>query len=384
VALLARQPVTDDPQVFGPRSFPGRFWARLRRRLDALPLRTYAQREPGFFSPAWLPDQIGAQIAAWKPDLVHVHWINNGFVSIETLGRIRVPQIWTLHDSWTFTGGCHYRDCSRFIQSCGVCPALGSHREDDLSRRIHQRKQRAWSQISPLLIAPSRWMADRAKASSLCSGWQVEVIPNPIDRSVYTPVDRQAVRRKLNLPLDRRLVLFSALFAGDQNKGLDLLLPALRRLAVSVPDATLVTIGNPPSAGYGDAGMPVVALGPQVAESTVAAITGSVDAVAIPSRSENFPFAVLEAQACGSVPVAFRIGGIPDLIEHRQTGWLAAPFSSDELAEGLSWALSEHAPSSAQLAQVTERCAAQQVALRHVAAYERVLGNTKPLQPVRQ
>ena len=81
----------------------------MRRHLDALPVRFYPRREAGFFSPAWLPDRIGRLIANWRPDVVHVQWINNGFISVETLGRIRTPQVWSLHDSWAFTGGCHYR-----------------------------------------------------------------------------------------------------------------------------------------------------------------------------------------------------------------------------------------------------------------------------------
>ena len=113
----------------------------MRVHLDMLPVRCYPNKPLLNFSPAWLPDRVAGQVAAMEPDLVHLHWLTAGLLRLETLSRFNKPLLWTLHDSWAFTGGCHVPfACTRYRQKCGACPVLGSSADKDLSRRIWQAK----------------------------------------------------------------------------------------------------------------------------------------------------------------------------------------------------------------------------------------------------
>ena len=115
-------------------------------------------------TPAFIPDSLDQKLSGLNPSIVHFHWVSAGFLRIETLGKLTKPLVWTLHDSWAFTGGCHYPfDCTRYHRDCGACPILGSSRERDLTRRIWSRKQKAWEGLNLTVVTPSRWLADCAR-----------------------------------------------------------------------------------------------------------------------------------------------------------------------------------------------------------------------------
>ena len=140
-------------------------------------------------------DSLASTVRRLNPDVILLHWICNGFVRIPTLAKWHKPIVWTLQDMWPFTGGCHYsEDCDRYTQSCGACPQLDSHRQQDLSHRVWQRKFKAWQQLDLALVAPSSWMAKCAASSSLFSGVRIETIPFGLDTRVYKPIDKSTAR----------------------------------------------------------------------------------------------------------------------------------------------------------------------------------------------
>ena len=225
-------------------------------RLDRLPLRLHPRRPTIPYSLNCFPNSTRRRLHAMQPDVVHLQWVGSGFVPVHDLARLGVPTIWTLHDMWAFTGAIMW-DHAR-LERCGACPQLASSREHDLSRWTWQRKRRHWAGARLTLVAPSRWLADCARESSLCRDTRVEVIPNGIDVSVYRPYDRETARRLLNLPLDRKLILFGAVSAlDDPRKGFDDLQAALRRLAAAgwAEQAELAILGverpaDPPAFGF--------------------------------------------------------------------------------------------------------------------------------------
>ncbi|HYR69300.1 MAG TPA: glycosyltransferase, partial [Candidatus Dormibacteraeota bacterium] len=193
--LLVQRKVTDDPTVHGPEGRLAKLAALARPSLDSLPLLQYPGRSEGLFSPAVLPDGVARRVAAMHGDLVHLHWVAGGFLRPESLAKLGLPMVWTLHDSWAFTGGCHVPgECVRYREACGECPTLASHRAGDLSRSLLDRKRRAWARASPTLVTPSRWLADAARSSSVFRGARVEVIPNGLDLARFKPFDRSAAR----------------------------------------------------------------------------------------------------------------------------------------------------------------------------------------------
>ena len=107
---------------------------KLAPMANALPLKLYQERKPNLFSSQWFPDSVANSTREIAPEIINLHWICNGFLKIETVVKLNKPIVWTLHDMWSFTGGCHYaNDCHGYRKSCGVCPQLSSTNKKDVS-----------------------------------------------------------------------------------------------------------------------------------------------------------------------------------------------------------------------------------------------------------
>jgi glycosyltransferase involved in cell wall biosynthesis len=319
-------------------------WRLAFRRgpIDRLPVRLYRDRvRPNSIWPLWLPSGLlPRRVEEFAPDVINLHWILDGLLSIEQVARLGRPLVWTMHDMWPFTGGCDYSlGCERHTGRCGACPVLGSDAERDLSRGVWRRKERAWSGLEITAVAPSRWLADQARRSSLFRDHRVEVIPTGIDTAVFKPMERSAARRLLNLPPDITLVMFGA-HDDTPRKGMEHLVEGLRHLAHegSGPGLAALVVG-PPSLSAGlDVGVPVHALGRIGDPYAMAAVYSAADVVVIPSVWENLPLVGLEALACGTPVVAFRADtGIVDIVDHAETGYLARAFDAEDLARGIEW-----------------------------------------------
>jgi glycosyltransferase involved in cell wall biosynthesis len=376
--MLVQGKRSDDPSVIGPASEIAKKMAMLRPHLDFLPLRMYPDRQRIIFSPALVPDRLPARIAALNPDIVHLHWICEGFMRLETLPRLKRPIVWTLHDSWAFTGGCHIPfDCLRYQECCGECPTLGSAEENDLSRKIWLRKRKAWQGLNLTVVTPSNWLAACARSSSLFRDLRVEVIPNGLDLERFKPCDKTSARSLLRLPQDKKLILFGGVNVdGDRNKGLQNLLPALRRLACQGwgEKAEALVFGASRPADATDFGLPTRYLGILEKEADISLLYSAADVFVAPSIQENLPNTVMEAAACGTPSVAFRIGGMPDLIEHKRNGYLAVPYEPEDLADGIGWVLADsdrwQELSDTGRKKTEREFALPQVAGRYAALYE--------------
>lgn len=341
--ILVQMKITGDEDVKSPQTKVQVGINNIRQTLDALPLKLYRQRDKSFMSLQWVPDQFIKQVTALDPDIVNLHWTNDAFIQIESLPRINKPLVWSLHDMWAFTGGCHYdQDCGRYLRTCGSCPQLGSHTDWDLSRWVWQRKAKAWKKLDLTVVALCNWMANCARESSLLQNVPIEVIPNGIDTSVYRPIDKHAARQILGLPEHKQLILFGALKAtSDSRKGLHLLKPALEEIT-QLPwqdELELVIFGSSQPEQPLDFGFPTHYLGAFNDDVTLAMAYSAADVFVAPSTQENLANTVMESIACGTPCVAFNIGGMPDMIEHEKNGYLAKPFYTDDLAKGIIWVL---------------------------------------------
>lgn len=377
--LLVHFMVGDDSSDLLCRNEP---WRRQLRRLKlylgTLPVRCYPNRPVNNFTPAMLPDRLAAEVAELAPEIVHLHWLGAGCCRIETLAAFNRPLLWTLHDAWPFTGGCHVPGtCEKYRERCGACPVLGSAREEDLSRRVWLRKERSWRNLRLTLVAPSRWLADCARASSLFRDRRVEVIPHGLDTAVFRPQAKRAARERLGLPQERPIVMFGAVNAlTDPNKGWQLLLPALRILAASAPNALAVVFGADAPAAVPDTGLPLAFLGRLRNDADLVAAYSAADVFVAPSLQESFCQTALESLACGTPVAAFAATGLPDVVEHRNCGYLAQPYDSEELAHGIAWLL-EDATRHAALAdrarrKVEAEFSQETVAARYVALYREI------------
>ncbi len=282
-------------------------------------------------------------------DIIHLHWINAGFLSLDSLHKIfkmKKPVIWTLHDMWAFTGGCHYSlNCTGYKSSCSHCPFLRKPSLKDISSRHFNRKIELYKSADKLtFVTCSNWLGNIARESTMLKNFRIETIPNPIDTNIFKPSDKQVVRRLLNLPTDKILILFGAANVLDRRKGLNYFSEAMDILINKYPEMKekieLVVFGKK-SEKNEKLNFPfkVNDLSVLSTEKKLAELFNAVDLFVLPSLEDNLPNTIMESLACGTPSVGFKIGGIPEMIDHKQNGYIAKYKSSEDLAEGIYWTL---------------------------------------------
>ncbi|AFZ01178.1 glycosyltransferase family 4 protein [Calothrix sp. PCC 6303] len=341
--MLVRYKSSKDKTVIAPKSYLERGLGELIANANQHPINSYKHKGRNSFSPQWLGDGIRSKINHLNSDIVNLHWVGRGFIQIETLAKLKQPLVWTLMDMWSFTGGCYYTDnCDRYTQSCGKCPMLSSDRDDDLSQKVWNRKIKAWQNLNLTLVAPTQWMAKSAAASSVFKNQRIEVIPFCLDTNVFKPIDKQVARKALNLPLDKKLVLFGALNATqDQRKGFHLLQPALQQLAKTEWNQKIevVVFGASPPEIPLDLGFNAHYLGKINDDIALALVYAAADVMIAPSVQEAFGQTASESIACGTPIIAFADTGLADIVEHQNNGYLVKPYEIDDLARGIIWVL---------------------------------------------
>jgi glycosyltransferase involved in cell wall biosynthesis len=343
--LLVSEVQSDSRRTHGPRTGFEKFRAKVAHHIDKLPLKLYPRRVNNVFSPNWVPSNLPERVKQFHCDVIHMHWCQSNFVPTSTLSHLNRPLIWTFHDMWAFTGGCHYTSgCDHYFSECGQCPVLQSSGKNDLSHWVWKQKQSVYRRIrkSLQIICPSNWMAGLARNAPLLEGIPVHVVPNPINTRLFKPIDKLTARRLLGLPDKGPLLLVGATSKGDRRKGFDLLDEALRHYAgqADSPPLGLVTLGtNNSSMAPKSAKLQAWNIGFLQDEISLSALYNAVDIVALPSREENLSNALAEALCCGVPCLAFAIGGNADLISHQENGFLAKPGDAVDMAAGLTWIL---------------------------------------------
>lgn len=345
--MWVRRKLSDDWTVWGPSTSAAKAIVSLRALIGARITRLQRTGNGNLHSTNIFPSNWASAINRSDADVVHLHWVNAETMSIEDIGRIAKPLVMTLHDMWGFSGAEHYGSddsAARWRRGYDSESRAFDHIGIDLDRWTWRRKRRAWRR--PIgILCPSQWLADCARASVLMRNWSVSAIPNVLDTSTFKPLDRSFSRASLNLPTKARLVLFGAVGGGsDPRKGYDLLLEALqhwRSQASIIGDVLCLIFGqsqprHPPE-------LPVSTrwIGHLHDDIALALIYNAADVMVIPSRQENLVQTGTEAQSCGCPVVAFGATGMPDVVEHGITGYLATPYDTRELARGIAWALED-------------------------------------------
>lgn len=375
---LADRKFSNDNTVLGTRGRLGDLKSRMKQVVDYFPLIFYPDWKKVIFSTGWAPFDINQTIKKIKPDIVHLNWINRGFVNIKSLQNIGVPIVWTMHDMWPFTGGCHYdEECGRFKMGCGKCPILGSSSTSDLSSSILNKKKKCWHNIDLTMVAPSHWLYNCAKESDLFKNTRVEHLPVGMDLTIYTPANKAEARKILGLPQDKKLVLFGAVNAvDDKRKGFKYLIDALKNLSNQQDRIELAVFGSLGSDLVSSIGFKCHFLGNIKDNKKIALVYSAADVLVAPSLQDNMPATVMESLACGTPVVAFNIGGMSDMIEHNKNGYLARPFEPLDLASGISIIINSQDYTALSLRsrkKMEEEYNIGTIADRYIALYKDVL-----------
>lgn len=287
---------------------------------------------------------ISGSILEDKYDVVNLHWINEGFFPVNKIATINQPIVWTLHDSWPFTGGCNIPyGCKKYEFDCANCEQLEGSNRIDLSKYMFHSKMKAYKNGFSI-VCPSRWLADCAKRSMLLRNMDIKVIPNGIDTAKYHPVDKNVARAALGLSKNCKIILFGAMNAmTDKNKGYDYLNKAIQLFYEKRfnTDVEVIVFGGESCEENFDFGFRTWYTGRLYDDISIKLLYGAADVMVVPSKSENLPNTVLESMACGTPVVAFNVGGLPDIIDHKVNGYLAYPYDVIDLANGIKYVLDE-------------------------------------------
>lgn len=314
-------------------------------------------------------------LAYKEADIIHLHWINQGMLSIEeieNIARSGKKIVWTMHDMWPFTGICHHAGtCINYESGCGECPYLLAPSLHDLSYQRFVRKQRAYGEGNITFVACSNWLKMMADKSPLTQDHPVVSIPNPIDTERYAPDDKAAARKILNLPDNKKIVLFAAVKTSDPRKGIDYLAEASLIMSAQHSDILFLIAGNNGDEIEKRLSLPAQTLG-FVGPEEMPAVYNAADLFVTPSLQENLPNTIMEAMACGTPCVGFHTGGIPEMITHRADGYVAQYKDAQDLANGILWALFEADVSRLSLnarAKVISHYAQSLVAKQYIEIY---------------
>ena len=310
-----------------------------------------------------------------EADVIHLHWVNQGMLSLKGIQKILQsgkPVVWTMHDIWPATALCHVTlGCQHFTSKCGNCRLLpGGGSSHDYSTTIWQRKQRMLADENIYFVACSHWLESEAKRSALLKGQKITSIPNPIDTRIYKKGDKQEARQRLGLPLDKKLILFASQRVTNVNKGMDYLIEACRQLQIS--DAAVVILGGHAEEVVSQLSLEAYPLGYVNDEQRIVDVYHASDVFVLPSLSENLPNTIMEAMACGVPCVGFKVGGIPEEIDHRRNGYVAEYRSAEDLARGIRWILAEadyEELSKNAVQKVVQNYSQQSVALKYLDVY---------------
>ena len=322
VKMMVRDKQTNDPRVVR----VGNKIPKLLERLTILPYIGFNR------SRLWQADIANTGISITttpefqEADIIHLHWINQGMISLDEMDKIMSSGkriVWTLHDEWAYLGVCHYRGlCTE--KECQNCPLLSG----TLPHSNYIRKHEMYHHWHPTFVGCSKWIA--LEAQKALPGEQIHHINNCIPANLFHPTDMQQARKTLSLPADKQLILFCSQKVTDERKGMIYLAEALQKFQNA--NLHLVIVGK------GSEQIPL----PDGIEATHFGSVGE-------EMQDNLPNTIAEAMSCGTPCVGFDIGGIPEMIDHLQNGYVARYRQTDDLAAGIRYVLSHDLRQSARL-----------------------------------
>lgn len=302
-------------------------------------------KKTGFdFSLPWFGPSLHKHELVKDADIIHLHWVQNSFVSlhcIKKLQKLNKPIIWTLHDMWAFTGGCHYNvDCRKFETSCENCPQLKNTSILDFSKSTFKNKSAIFtSELN--IVTPSKWLSKEVKLSSLLKKNPISVIPYNINFETFKPVDKTEAKNTFGIRADKKIILFVSMNLEDKRKGFEYFKQAIIELENSIPNWTdtheILAIGRNSNVKHFNTKIHYTGRLNDVEK--IATAYSAADVFVAPSKQDNLPNTVIESLACGTPVVAFNIGGMPDMILNKETGYLATPYNTSDLGEGIVYCL---------------------------------------------
>ena len=313
-----------------------------------------------------------------EADVIHLHWINQGMLSLKNIRKILEsgkPVVWTMHDIWPATAICHYcRSCEQYQVECTKCPLLPG---GNMAKQVWNKKKRMLQGQCITFVCCSEWLAGEAKKSALLKGQRIVSIPNAIDSRAFRPQEKQQARQALGLPSNRRIILFVSQRVTDPRKGMNYFVEAIQQLVRQFPEmqenSGVAILGGHAEEVASQLALPSYPLGYVSDPQRIVSVYNAADVFVLPSLEDNLPNTLMESMACGVPCVSFRVGGIPEMIDHQTNGYVAHPRDVEDLAHGIHYVLVEADYDNLSrncLKKVAHSYSQQSVANRYIEEYQ--------------
>jgi glycosyltransferase involved in cell wall biosynthesis len=245
---------------------------------------------------------------------------------------------------WNITGGCHHSfTCEKYKSHCFNCQVFPKQKIKDLSFKGFEKKLNLYSKYNNLyFIAPSKWLYECAKQSGLTKNKPLFHIPNIIEKDFFKPFDKTIAKKIQNINPNEAVIAFGATSIDSPYKGWDYLLKALKILASEIEFkkiSVLIFGGGYKKEIAAEIPFQTIFTGYLRDEYSPVMIYNAADVFIAPSLADNLPTTILESLSCGTSVVGFNVGGIPDMIKHKENGYLAKYKDANDIAEGIKFCL---------------------------------------------
>ncbi len=343
--MLVRQKSTSDPNVI--EFTQSKIHKKINLFLffiELLILKFFKKKGKDFSLP-WFGPDLSKHPLVMEADIIHLHWVQNSFLSLKNLNKLiklNKKIVWTLHDMWAFTGGCHYNEgCRKFEVGCNDCPQLRNLPIKDFSTSIFNLKNQLFINSNFTVNALSSWIGNESKKSPFFKNKNIVNIKNCIDTKIFKNYNQELVRKELNISIDKQIILFVSMNIDDERKGYQYLNESLQILIkqknINQNNIELLAIGR----SFSEHQMPfnLTTISRIEDQTLMAKYYSAADVLVVPSIQDNLPNTIAEALCCGTPVVAFNIGGIPDMLNHTKNGYIAIEKNSYDLAKGIEFIL---------------------------------------------
>lgn len=334
--MLVRRKSSDDStvSVSGSKSWIQDWLEKLTPPFERFLRRWFGHPTGSNWSFGILPNRLVSQINASDADLVHLHWLGDGYLPVKALASINKPVCWTLHDLWPILGVGHYDDAEP--------GAKGGLVTIDWEGRFRRIKRRCWGDLNVHAIGPSPWVISEMKSRGERPGWTGHVVPHGLDLELFRSVSSEELAKRLGIDRSRPILVFGALGATtSRRKGGDLIEDALRHLSASRSNLQLVVFGDRPEDRIESHGFDLFRVGMINDNESLAEIYSLGDVFLFPSREETFGQTASESLSCGTPVVGFRAAGQESVFRHQKEGYFAEPFSVTDFARGIEWVVAQ-------------------------------------------
>ena len=385
--MLVREKQTDRLSVIGLKKNGWRVWQFIWERVLIWKENRFKKHNLFAVDIANTGTDITAIPEFQAADIIHLHWINQGMLSLNDIRKILQsgkPVVWTMHDMWPCTGICHHaRKCDKYHQECHHCPYIykGGGKKD-LSNQVFKKKKEIYQLAPVTFVTCSRWLKDRASQSALLNGHTIIDIPNPINTGLFKPQDSLTARNRTGLPTDKKLILFGSVKVTDKRKGIDYFVECCKLLAEKYPEMKeelgVVVYGKNSEQLKSLIPFQVYPLNFINTDKDLVNVYNAVDLYVTPSLEENLPTTIMEAMSCGVPCVGFNVGGIPEMIDHLHNGYVAEYKSAEDLANGVIWTLNEseyRTLSEEACRKAVSNYSESIIAKKYIDVYNKITGN---------